>query len=132
METAERTITLDPEWNYIGYTPLVNLPVNEALADFYSKASDGDIIKSQDEFATFSSNGGGWHGNLEYMKPGEGYMLYHQVTPQRPDKTVTFTYPFKSTAGITGLKGKAYRPPVPTTKALQPKHPCSGTCAPRP
>ena len=107
MDTDDRTITLHHDWNYIGYTPLVNLPVNEALADFYSKASDGDIIKSQDEFATFSSKGGGWHGNLKYMKPGEGYMLYHQITSQRPDSTVTFTYPFKSTTGITGIKAES-------------------------
>jgi hypothetical protein len=110
MDTEERTVTLHHDWNYIGYTPLVNLPVNEALADFYSKASDGDIIKSQDEFATFSIKGGGWYGNLEYMKPGEGYMLFHQVTSQRPDETVKFTYPFKSTAGITGLKAAPASP----------------------
>ena len=53
-EEADHTITLHPKWNYIGYTLMANLPINEALADLKDKASDGDIIKSQDEFATFA------------------------------------------------------------------------------
>ena len=100
-EKKERTMVLHADWNYIGYTPMVNLPVNEALSDFYSKASDGDIIKSQDEFATFSAAAGAWRGNLHYMKPGKGYMLYHKVTEQRPDSSITFSYPFKSTVAVT-------------------------------
>lgn len=97
---ADRTITLHSKWNYIGYTPMVNLPVNEALGDLKSKASDGDIIKSQDEFATFAASVGGWRGNLQYMKPGKGYMLYHKVTAEHPDTEVKFVYPFKRTAAI--------------------------------
>ena len=103
VDEADRTITLHPKWNYIGYTPMVNLPVNEALEDLKLKASDGDIIKSQDEFATFAASVGGWRGNLQYMKPGKGYMLYHKVTAEHPDEKVTFIYPFKSTAGVLAV-----------------------------
>ena len=99
-DEKDRTITLHPKWNYIGYTPMVNLPVNEALEDLKEKASDGDIIKSQDEFATFAASVGGWRGNLQYMKPGKGYMLYHAVTKEHPETEVKFVYPFKGTAAV--------------------------------
>ncbi len=104
-EPADRTIDIHPEWNYIGFTPVVNVPLEEALADFLSKASEGDIIKSQDEFAYFHK-GTGWKGNLQYMKPGKGYMLYHTRTAASPDSLVTFTYPNKN--ATAGVKSKAF------------------------
>ncbi|MBR1548443.1 MAG: hypothetical protein IJ637_06935, partial [Prevotella sp.] len=70
-------------WNSIGYTPMVNLPISTALTEYFDQATPGDVIKSQHEFAMFASDGKGggeWLGTLEYMKPGEGYMLYrHQA-----------------------------------------------------
>ena len=109
IDEADRTITLHPKWNYIGYTPMVNLPVNEALEDLKLKASDGDIIKSQDEFATFAASVGGWRGNLQYMKPGKGYMLYHKVTAEHPEEEIKFVYPFKSTAAVIAMAGAKAR-----------------------
>ena len=107
VHESQRTIKLHPKWNYIGYTPLVNLPVNEALEDLNGKLSDGDIIKSQDEFATYSVAGGGWRGNLRYMKPGKGYMLYHKVTAEHPKENIEFVYPFKSTLAVAAeAKGR--------------------------
>ncbi len=94
-DKKQRTIYVRNGWNYIGYTPTVNLTIQEALADYYGKVSDGDIIKSQNEFATFSKVYG-WTGNLKYMKPGCGYMLKHTVTPERPDTLVKFVYPYKA------------------------------------
>lgn len=88
---SERTIVVKNGWNSIGYTPMINLPVGTALAEYFNYAKDGDVIKSHDEFAIFNDyNGSGkWEGTLQYMKPGEGYMLLHQ------DKTTArFAYPF--------------------------------------
>ena len=88
----ERTLTIKPGWNSIGYTPLLNLPVATALADYFDRATSGDVVKSQTEFAMFTSDGKGggqWLGNLRYMQPGEGYQLYRQKAD-----TVSFTYPF--------------------------------------
>jgi hypothetical protein len=88
----ERTLTIKPGWNSIGYTPLLNLPVTTALADYFDRATSGDVVKSQTEFAMFTSDGKGggqWLGNLRYMQPGEGYQLYRQKAD-----TVSFTYPF--------------------------------------
>lgn len=87
----ERTIRLKQGWNGIGYTPMLNLSVETALSDYYSKAQPGDVIKSHSEFAYFTVSGGAgrWKGNLQYMKPGEGYMFL------RKDATeAKFRYPF--------------------------------------
>ena len=103
IEPADRTIDLHPGWNYIGFTPVVNVPLAEALSDYYTKASEGDIIKSQDEFAYFSKTTG-WKGNLNYMKPGKGYMLYHSVSPANPDSLIKFIYPYKNTTAASRSK----------------------------
>ena len=88
----QRTIPLHSEWNSIGYTPMVSLPVSTALTDYIDEASNGDVIKSHTQFAVLtitSNNSYIWNGNLKYMHPGEGYMLY------RNKKTdCEFSYPF--------------------------------------
>lgn len=91
VQIPDRTIEVVPGWNSIGYTPMMNLTVETALSYYHDMATDGDIIKSHDEFAIFTVTNkvGRWRGNLEYMKPGEGYMLY------RKEKTSTsFVYPY--------------------------------------
>ena len=87
----ERTIWVDKGWNAIGYTPMLNLTVETALSDYYDKATEGDVIKSHKQFAYFTKSGGvgRWRGNLEYMKPGEGYMLLRKA-----DGEASFRYPF--------------------------------------
>ena len=90
-QADERTITVKSGWNGIGYTPMLNLPLETALADYYDNAQPGDVIKSHDEFAYFTVSGGvgRWRGSLQYMKPGEGYMMLRKA-----DSQVKFTYPF--------------------------------------
>ncbi len=87
-----RTIPVRKGWNSIGYTPMINLPVSTALTDYSTMASDRDVIKNRESFAIFtkSKNGGGyWSGDLAYMKPGEGYMLYRNDAEE-----VSFKYPY--------------------------------------
>ena len=90
-QNSLRTITVEPGWNNIGYTPMLNLPIETALAQYYDHAKEGDVVKSQDEFAMFTVNmgKGEWHGNLKYMHPGRGYMLKRMGAD-----TVKFVYPF--------------------------------------
>jgi hypothetical protein len=88
----QRTILLNGgTWNGIGYTPMLNLTVETALSDYYDKAEPGDVIKSHDEFAYFTLSGGvgRWRGNLQYMKPGVGYMLLRKAKT-----AASFRYPF--------------------------------------
>ena len=91
-QPGDRTISVKSGWNSIGYTPMLNLPVATALADYFDQAEDGDLVKNRTEFAMFtvSTNGSKeWKGNLRYMKPGEGYMLYRKSA-----EGATFRYPF--------------------------------------
>ena len=88
----QRTITVKPGWNNIGYTPLVNLPVTTAPSDYFDEATTGDVVKNQHDFAMFTADGKGggkWQGTLKYMKPGEGYMIHRQKS-----STTTFCYPY--------------------------------------
>ena len=90
-QQSQRTIKVKQGWNSIGYTPMVNLPIETALSDYLDQAKEGDIVKSKTEFVQFTVGANGskeWKGNLRYMKPGEGYLLY------RKDSTETsFMYP---------------------------------------
>ena len=89
-QPAYRQITVTNGWNNIGYTPMLNLPVSTALSDYFDEAEDGDVIKNRTEFAMFTVGANGskeWKGSLQYMKPGEGYMLY-----RKNPETTTFTY----------------------------------------
>ena len=74
-------------WNYVGFLPQVNMTLTEALADYASLS--GDVVKSASQFAVYS-NRHGWVGNLQQLRPGEGYMLHRQADAA---DTVSFRYP---------------------------------------
>ena len=81
---TEVPVTLNYGWNWIGYTPIATMPINEALGGV--GALEGDYIKSKSEFAIFGPYG--WEGNLKALEPGKGYMFFAQMEGAR-----TFTYP---------------------------------------
>ena len=89
VHPSETTITVVSGWNYISYLPLVNMNVSDALKGY--KAEIGDVIKSQDAFATYST-ANGWEGDLTTMTVGRGYMLKRGVNASQ----VSFTYPVES------------------------------------
>ncbi|MCS2958650.1 hypothetical protein NXX53_19815 [Bacteroides salyersiae] len=47
----EVTITLNKGWNWMGYTPNMEMSVNAALCNLM--AEEGDIVMAQDQFATY-------------------------------------------------------------------------------
>ncbi|MGK0315848.1 MAG: hypothetical protein ACI86M_002080 [Saprospiraceae bacterium] len=67
------TIPIVNGWNWIGYLPQQAKPTNIALASL--SPINGDLIKSQTEFAQYVS-GIGWVGNLEFMSAPNGYQIY--------------------------------------------------------
>ena len=90
--TSYKAITVKKGWNRIGYISQFNLPLGTAMAEYTEKASAGDIIKSQSEFAVLSVDAHGnkqWKGTLEFLRVGEGYMLKRNA-----DSEVGFLYPF--------------------------------------
>ena len=90
--TSYKAITVKKGWNRIGYISQFNLPLGTAMAEYTEKASAGDIIKSQSEFAVLSVDAHGnkqWKGTLEFLRVGEGYMLKRNA-----DSEVGFLYPY--------------------------------------
>ncbi len=90
VHPKETTISVGTGWNYISYVPLVSISVTEALSGY--EAQDGDVIKSQDAFATYSSTNG-WEGDLTTLDAGKGYMLKRNTSGQ-----TSFCYPIPSTS----------------------------------
>ena len=71
----ERTVTIYGNgWSSIAYLLDEPLSVTEALADYYSNAGEGDVIKSKTAVAVFSENHR-WEGPLQTLRPGEGYLF---------------------------------------------------------
>lgn len=93
VDVASKPISVKGDkWNFISYLPTANFTVTEALAGY--NAHEGDIIKSQNQFAMFS--GAGWIGNLVYMEANKGYMLLRTAQDD-----VSFVYP--SGSGSLGI-----------------------------
>lgn len=90
VHPKETTISVGTGWNYISYVPLVSMNVDDALSGY--EAQDGDVIKSQDAFATYSSTNG-WEGDLTTLDAGKGYMLKRNTSGQ-----TSFCYPIPSTS----------------------------------
>ena len=77
-------ITLVQGWNWIGYPVTAAQVVTSALSGF--TPSTGDIIKSQDAYASYSA-GTGWTPSNYTLTPGECYMYYSGTSV---DKTLVF------------------------------------------
>lgn len=75
-------LSLRTGWNWIGFTPMYECPLAEALASL--SPDEGDVVKDHENFATFS--GGQWIGTLSDMRPGSGYMY-------KSGKEKSFCYP---------------------------------------
>ncbi|MBK9256202.1 MAG: T9SS type A sorting domain-containing protein [Saprospiraceae bacterium] len=59
-------------WNWISYLPQFGLPISTALSSL--SPLNGDIIKSQENFAQYLA-GVGWIGNLKFLNTPNGYLL---------------------------------------------------------
>lgn len=73
VDPAKTAINIGNGWNWIGYTPQINLNINEALLSL--NLQTGDLLKSQTQFSMYDEVLG-WIGELTSLVPGKGYMLY--------------------------------------------------------
>jgi hypothetical protein len=64
----------DGQWSPLPCLFDETTPLTEALASYYQDASEGDLIKARNRFATFSEDKR-WEGNLTALQPGEGYLF---------------------------------------------------------
>lgn len=86
-------IPLNIGWNWIGYLPRSPLTVDSALSSI--TVLDGDIIKSQTEFAQYVS-GYGWIGTLKNLRPDEGYVIKTSVADILNYPNASFAFREKS------------------------------------
>ena len=105
----ERTVSLRKGWNVLPYLRTDNMNLRDALTDYFPHATEGDIVKSHDEFAFFSANGK-WEGNLTYLQPGRGYLFYRQASER-----VSFTYPASTDDLPQTANAPAFRNPDAAT-----------------
>ncbi len=80
----DHPITLNPNWTWVGYPSPFAMDVNDALANL--NPAEGDMMKSQTGFATYSAENG-WFGSLNTLTPGMG-LMYQSHNSQ----AVTLTY----------------------------------------
>lgn len=83
-QPADVVCSVASGWNWIAYVPQYEAAPAYALAAL--NPAEGDVLKSQNDFAVYDN--GHWFGNLDMMKPGEGYMYKRAV-----DVAQTFNYP---------------------------------------
>lgn len=77
-------VTIEPGFNWIGYTGPAGLSITEALGSF--EPSDGDEIIDENGDSVYY-DGENWEGNFTSLNPGKGY-LYHSVANET--KMITF------------------------------------------
>ena len=109
--TISETMNVHQGWNRIGFLSQMNLPLGTALADYTDKASEGDIIKSQSEFAMLTIDAQGnkqWQGTLEYMRVGQGYMLKRNAPGDAYFKYPTYYSPSRYASGVKAMHAPLY------------------------
>ena len=94
-------ITVQPNWNWIGYPVTIQQTVGSALANF--QPLDNDIIKGQNGFAMYRTNQ--WLPTNFMMKPGEAYMYNSTASGT---KTLVFA---QSKEALSSLSEECYWQP---------------------
>lgn len=96
FKPSEKPIALKKGWNWIGYVPVSENSLENALSSY--APSEKDVIKNLTDFATYE--GGKWIGTLKAMKPGEGYLYYS-------GKEANLTYPSSNVFSVSEYSAMA-------------------------
>jgi hypothetical protein len=107
VDPTSTPLSIVEGWNWIGFTPQVNININDALGQF--NPNPGDLIKSQFSFSMYDELMG-WVGTLEFLRPGQGYKYKYKPQNAASD-TQQLYYPqmgsmLKSTAASNTSKPK--------------------------
>lgn len=98
IDPTTRPIHLDSGWNWLGFISQRNLSVTEAFSSL--NAHNGDMVKSQSQFALYDENIG-WVGSLTALIPSKGYMF-------RSGGSNSFAYPRSAMFGKKGTFENTY------------------------
>lgn len=95
VKPENNAIGLQQGSTWLGYLLTAEKPLAEVLTSI--QPSEGDVIKTQDAFAIYLS--GNWHGTLEQMKPGEGY-IYSTTQAKQLTYPVTRVFPVSNVSSM--------------------------------
>lgn len=73
VDSDMHPITISPGWNWIAYQALNPQEINTALSSLTDLVT-GDLIKNQVSYSQYVTTLG-WLGSLDYLEPGQGYLL---------------------------------------------------------
>jgi hypothetical protein len=110
-EKDERAVTLATGWNWIAYTPLTTMTVDEALAA--ANPQKGDIVKSQTGVSIYGEYG--WEGSLKALESGRGYLYYSNA-----NDTTSFLYPTETAASAAKARMAAPRRALEDLRIFKP------------
>ena len=82
---SEHPITLKPGWTWMGFVVGEAMTLEQVFANI--TPNEGDIIKGQGGFSTYSSENG-WTGSLNALEPGKGYIYLNNGSAD-----ITLIYP---------------------------------------
>lgn len=94
-------------WNWIGFPRLNPESVDAVLEDLTPVT--GNILKSQDRFASYDAGLDSWVGNLSFFSPGKGYKLNLSgpgaiiFDPSRGDEYGFDPYEYEYNMNVTGF-----------------------------
>ncbi len=114
VDIANWTFPVKTNWNWLPFPLPGNRLTAESMA--YFDAVDGDVIKSQTQFAIYDPILG-WNGSLKYLEAGKGYML-------KSSKDQTFRFPaylaknMSTPKAITGLLQVGDNTPIEEEKQV--------------
>jgi hypothetical protein len=104
LNARDFSLTIQPGWNWLSYPLSGNINVKEGLA--FLDAKEGDVIKSQRQFAVYDPRIG-WSGTLKFLISGDGYMLKSNATTNQ-----NFVYPDVFVEYGAGRQSETYETPV--------------------
>lgn len=99
---ANHPITIQPNWNWIGYPVAVPQTVTSALAGF-SPAAD-DVVKGQSDFTSYYE-GYGWYPEDFMLIPGQSYLYCSNANA---NKTLTYANGNRDGSAVSDEKAKTY------------------------
>ena len=99
----------DGQWNVLPCLFDEVTLLSDAMGDYYTRASAGDLIKSHTRFATFTKDKR-WVGDLTALTPGEGYLMRRMGAG-----TVTVRFFRQSSSANTPANSRAKMPAQPST-----------------
>ena len=106
LNPSDYPVVFGTGWSWISFLGRGVTAINEALANM-TNLSVGDRIKGQKQFATFGGANIGWIGDLEFLEPGQGYMIltenagsiiYPQSNDERGRKQANINYDYFHTS----------------------------------